>query len=73
MNPLVLDLEEVEEQHAAHTRGKALALARLLRNGFAVPPGLCILAGAYRLFVDATPLAERIRLELGRKELRDLR
>ncbi|MBN2552058.1 MAG: hypothetical protein JXB06_04785 [Spirochaetales bacterium] len=70
---LCLDLRELREKHAPFTGGKALALARLLRHGFPVPEGLCILTGAYRLFVDTTALAERIRLELSRKEFRHMR
>ncbi|MBN1835880.1 MAG: hypothetical protein JW820_08515 [Spirochaetales bacterium] len=73
MSRFVVDLREIEDHEAAQAGGKALALARLLRQGFSVPPGLCILADAYRSFVDTTSLAERIRLELGRKEFRDLR
>ena len=70
---LCLDLAEIREEHAAQTGGKARSLALLRRSGFAVPDGLCILTDAYRRFVDSTPLAERIRLELGRKDFRDMR
>lgn len=70
---LCLDLGEIQEHHAPQTGGKAFALAHLLQHNFSVPDGLCILADAYRRFVDATSLAERIRLELSRKEFRQMR
>jgi len=70
---LCLDLREIQSEHAPQTGGKASSLARLLQHDFDVPQGLCILTGAYRLFVDTTPLGERIRLELSRKEFRHMR
>lgn len=70
---LCLDLGEIQDRHASSTGGKASALARLLQHDFPVPHGLCILTEAYRLFVDSTALAERIRLELSRKEFRHMR
>ncbi len=70
---LCLNFEQIEQHHAPWTGGKAFALARLLQRNFAVPDGLCILTDAYRLFVDTSPLAERIRLELSRKEFRNMR
>jgi len=68
-----LDLREIRDRHASVTGGKAFALARLLQHDFAVPDGFCILTEAYRRFVDTTPVAERIRLELSRKEFRHMR
>jgi phosphohistidine swiveling domain-containing protein len=70
---LCLDLREIQDRHAPLTGGKAFALARLLQHDFAVPDGLCILTEAYRRFVDTTPVAERIRMELSRKEFRHMR
>ena len=70
---LCLDLQQIHGKHAPETGGKASALARLLQQDFPVPQGLCILTGAYRRFVDMTPLAERIRLELSRKEFSHMR
>lgn len=55
------------------TGGTALSLTLLHQGGFSVPDGLCILTDAFRRFVDSTPLAERIRLELGRKEFQHMR
>ena len=73
MTPLCLSLEQLRPHHAPRAGGKAFALSRLLAEGFPVPRGLCILADAYRRFVDSTALGEKIRLELGRKESRNLR
>ena len=64
---LSLDLEDIQQQHAKLTGGKALSLSILLQKGFVVPDGLCILTDSYRRFVDTSPLAERIRLELSRR------
>ena len=70
---LCLDLDDIRQEHALSCGGKASALARLLQNDFPVPAGLCVLTDAYRRFLDATPLAERVRLELGRKDFADMR
>jgi len=70
---LCLDLEDIRQEHAASSGGKAWALARLLQSDFPVPAGLCVLTDAYRRFLDTTSLAERIRLELGRKDFADMR
>ena len=70
---LCLDLQDIQSRHAPETGGKALALALLFQQGFSVPDGLCILTEAYRRFVDSTSLAERIRLELSRKEFHRMR
>jgi hypothetical protein len=70
---LCLDLREIGPEHAPRTGGKTLGLAVLLRSGFAVPDGLCILTDAYRRFVEETALGERLRLELGRKDFRQMR
>jgi pyruvate,water dikinase len=70
---LCLDLKEIRSSHAPVAGGKAASLARLLQHDFPVPGGFCILTEAYRRFVDSTSLAERIRLELSRKEFRHMR
>jgi pyruvate,water dikinase len=70
---LCLDLREIQDRHAPCAGGKAAALARLLQHDFPVPDGLCILTDAYRLFVDRSALAERIRLELSRKQFHHMR
>jgi len=70
---LSLDLEDIQQQHAKLTGGKALSLSILLQKGFVVPDGLCILTDSYRRFVDTSPLAERIRLELSRKDFQHMR
>jgi rifampicin phosphotransferase len=70
---LCLDLCDLEVELAEKSGGKAFALSQLLQKGFVVPYGFCILTEAYRTFVDGTPLAERIRMELGRKDFRHMR
>ncbi len=53
--------------------GKALRLAELLHAGFRVPDFLCLPAEAYRRFCAFRGLAERIRLELVRKDFSEMR
>lgn len=53
--------------------GKAMALADLMRSGFAVPPFVAVSAGAYQAFVGAGGLREKILLELNRKDFKLMR
>ncbi|RPJ76687.1 MAG: hypothetical protein EHM15_01570, partial [Desulfobacteraceae bacterium] len=71
--PLILHPHEISGGDRLKVGGKAFALARLVKAGFEVPEFLSITADAYRRFVETTGLAERILLELNRKELRQMR
>mgnify|MGYP005847128419 CR=1 FL=1 len=71
--PFILHPHEIAETDRAQVGGKAFALARLVRAGFQVPPFLSIPTGAYRIFIERTGLAERILLELHRKEFTQMR
>ena len=66
-------LSEIGEDQGRVVGGKALALARMARGGFRVPFALCISTEAYREYVTATGLRERILMELHRKEFREMR
>ncbi len=70
---LILHPNEIGDDDRRKVGGKAFALARLVKAGFAVPGFLSITADAYRRFVEASGLAERILLELNRKEFRQMR
>ena len=49
LSPLVLPLKDCTDRFL--TGGKAAGLARLLAEGFPVPPGLCLTVEAYRQFL----------------------
>ena len=74
MAPLswVLDLAEAEPD-PAQLGGKAATLARLLRAGFPVLPGLVVPVSSYARFRAATGLAGFVQGELGRRPLGELR
>lgn len=66
-------IDEVRLDDGARVGGKAMALARLAREGLAVPHTLCIPTGVYRYFIEAAGLQERVLKELNRKPLKEMR
>ena len=46
--PLILDLQEIGPAEKQLAGGKAFHLAKLVQAGFAVPPGFCVTAEAFR-------------------------
>ncbi len=73
MTPYFLALTAIQPQDQARVGGKALALARLARAGLPVPTAWCLTAAAYREYLAATGIHERILLELHRKDFKDMR
>ena len=69
----LLTLADIGPDQMVQVGGKGAALARLNRAGVAVPETLCVTVDAYRSFVQATGLGERILLELKCKEFSDMR
>ncbi|MEW6554291.1 MAG: PEP/pyruvate-binding domain-containing protein [Actinomycetota bacterium] len=65
-------LSEIGLGDLARVGGKGANLGHLLRGGFPVPPGFCVLAGAYESFLAQPDLARRISDILGPLELSDL-
>ncbi|MGW8161590.1 MAG: PEP/pyruvate-binding domain-containing protein [Desulfobulbales bacterium] len=71
--PLILSLEQVNEQDRKLVGGKGFSLAKLAKAGFPVPLSLCISTEAYENFLADHGLAERIQLEFSRKNFGDMR
>ncbi len=69
----VLPLDTVAPDGLAQAGGKGCNLARLAAEGLRVPPTLVVTAAAYRRFVEANGLEDRILLELNRKAFEDMR
>ena len=69
----VVELDDVGSATLSQVGGKAVALGALQRHGLRIPPGLCVLTGAYDRFVDSAALRPAITLELGRKRFEDMR
>ena len=69
----ILSAHEIERSDLPRVGGKALSLAALSRAGFHIPAFVCVTTDAYRAFIDATGLRERILLELHRKEFKEMR
>ncbi|WP_166348602.1 phosphoenolpyruvate synthase [Phytoactinopolyspora limicola] len=67
---LVVRFDEVGRGDVSHVGGKNASLGELTRNlgaaGVRVPEGFAVTADAYRLFIDANGLGERIAAELDR-------
>jgi phosphoenolpyruvate synthase/pyruvate phosphate dikinase len=70
---LILPLAAIRPDEVALAGGKGCALARLAREGIAVPFTLVVTTAAYRDFVAANGLQEKILLELTRKAFEDMR
>lgn len=69
----IIPLAEVSPKALAQAGGKGCNLAILAANGFTVPETFVVTAAAYRCFVEANGLEERILLELNRKAFEDMR
>ena len=73
MMKFVFPLESLRDRDLSLVGGKALALARMARNGLSVPGGICVTTQAYDTYVSSTGLRERILLELNRKPFAEMR
>ena len=51
---------ELKQDDIALAGGKAASLGEMTRAGLSVPPGFCLTTGAYRAFVNAHDLQEKI-------------
>ncbi len=56
----ILDFSDHAALFQEQTGGKGVNLSRLFQAGFPVPPGFCVTADAYRCFMAADGLTERI-------------
>ncbi len=70
---LILPFEGITEADRPRVGGKAYSLSVMAGTGAKVPPGVCVAVDAYRQYVRLTGLAERIRLELSRKNFTEMR
>jgi phosphoenolpyruvate synthase/pyruvate phosphate dikinase len=70
---LILPLAAIRPDEVTLAGGKGCVLARLTREGIAVPFTLVVTTAAYRAFVAANGLQEKILLELNRKAFQDMR
>jgi pyruvate,water dikinase len=70
---LIIKLEDMHPEQADLVGGKGFALSKLKQHGFLVPRALSITSLAYRQYIHATGLRERIALELHRKNFADMR
>jgi phosphoenolpyruvate synthase/pyruvate phosphate dikinase len=70
---LIIPLSSLADAEPAQVGSKAFNLGAIFRKGLRVPDALCITQGAYETYVRSTGLMERISLELGRKDFRDMR
>ncbi|MHC4574212.1 MAG: PEP/pyruvate-binding domain-containing protein [Planctomycetota bacterium] len=61
---LLIPLQVIQDADAAAVGAKALSLVRLNRIGFAVPPGFCITAAAYRQHLDRGEILLKLKAAL---------
>ncbi|MBD3237061.1 MAG: hypothetical protein GF330_10180 [Candidatus Eisenbacteria bacterium] len=73
MSRWIVTLPEIDIESEAAVGGKTLALVRMMRMRLPIPPGICITTHAYRDYLHATGLTERIRFELARKRFSEMR
>jgi len=69
----IIPIDQVAGKDEASVGRKAHALGLLMQNGISVPRGLCITTDVYEEYVKKTGIAERIAMELNRKEFVDMR
>jgi len=69
----VVDISEFPGHDSREIGGKAAALGNLYHGNFPVPTAAAVTAGAYDTYISSTGLADRIGLELGKKDFRDMR
>lgn len=65
--------EDIGEDEKPLVGGKAWVLSILARKGMRVPPGICVTANTYREYLAFNNLEGIISIELGRKDLKDMR
>ncbi|MFO7982022.1 MAG: PEP/pyruvate-binding domain-containing protein [Desulfuromonadales bacterium] len=65
--------DQVVRSDISRVGGKARALGKLVRHGFAVPEFFCVTTSAYRRYLTASGLGDTISMELGRKEFEAMR
>jgi len=70
---LIVPLDGLADVHPRQVGGKAFSLGIIYRKGIVVPRALCLTQDVYEMYVRSTGLMERISLELGRKNFRDMR
>jgi len=73
MMEIVKPFDLIDDHARESVGGKTWALACLARHGFPVPKGLCITVAAYRQYILFNKLAGKISIELGRKDLKQMR
>ena len=66
-------LNQIKETDRRVAGGKAVALATLAGSGMRVPDGACLTVKAYNDFISFNGIRGRILVELGRKDLKDMR
>lgn len=69
----ILTLFEIGEKDRPAVGGKASTLARLARQGFPVPPAICVPTHFYLKYLKETGIGEKISLELSRKDSAQMR
>ncbi len=72
MERVTASLSEVGLSDLARVGGKGANLGNLLKGGFAVPPGFCVLSGAYGSFISQPELARRLKAILECLDFSDL-
>jgi pyruvate,water dikinase len=70
---LTIPLARIRSDDAGIVGGKAAVLARMAREGIALPDGLCIPTDVYRRYITETGLDLRVARELSRKPFKDMR
>ncbi len=70
---LCLLLEKIKSDQTKQFGGKTTALAKLVAKGYNIPLSLGISTTAYRHYLSENNLQDRILMELGRKDLADMR
>ena len=69
----LIPFTDISRATAKNLGGKAMMLARLQQEGFAVPAGYCLPVSVYHEFLAETGLDAFIAMELQRKNFRDMR
>lgn len=70
---ILLPLKKISRSDHGLVGGKSFSLAKLATAGHRVPRTICVSTKAYKDFINATGLQEKIQLELNRKPFTSMR
>lgn len=70
---MMIPIEEIRKKDLSKVGEKAYNLSKLNSSGYLIPEGFSITEDLYRKFISETGLMDKIKMELARRELSEMR